>query len=287
MKTLKTLLAILGAIALAVIIISIVAGISRTGMTGQKVAVVNVEGIITDPFDVNMQLREYAEREDVSAVVVRIDSPGGAVGPSQEIYSEVLRLRKKKPVVASMGAIAASGGYYIAAAADKIVANPGTLTGSIGVIVEFINAEELLTKIGLKGYVVKSGKYKDVGSPFRSIDKDEEKLIQAVIDDVHGQFVEAVAKGRKKKTEEVALIADGRVLSGSQAKALGLVDEFGGLQDAIELGARLAGVDGEPKVIYPPKKFDLFKAVMGEGAGSVADILSGLRLMYLTPVPGK
>ena len=182
------------------------------------------------------RLKVLEERDDVKAIVVRIDSPGGAVGPSQEIHGEIKRLREKKKVVASMGTIAASGGYYTAVAADKIVANPGTITGSIGVIVEFFNAEELLQKIGLKGYVVKSGKFKDVGSPLRKMEDEERKLLQAVIDDVNDQFIEAVAEGRNLKPEDVRAIADGRIFTGPRQRK-GPYRRARGLSRAIKLGA--------------------------------------------------
>jgi len=178
---------------------------------GDKVAVVEVEGIITEPESINKQIREFGERDDIKVIVVRINSPGGGVGPSQEIYREIKRVSAKKKVIASMGAVAASGGYYIAAAANKIIANPGTITGSIGVIMEFANAEELLSKIGFKGYVIKSGEYKDIGSPLRSMKEDEKRLLQNVIDDVHRQFVDVVAENRKLKVDVVKKIA--RMLS--------------------------------------------------------------------------
>ena len=188
-----------------------------------------------------------------------------------------------------MGAVAASGGYYAAVAANKIMANPGTITGSIGVIVEFINAEGLLGKIGLKGYVVKSGEFKDVGSPFREMKDKEKELIQSLINDVNGQFIKAVAEGRGLKIEEVEKIADGRIFSGSQAKELKLVDEFGGLSDAITLGARLAGIEGEPEVIYPGRRqLNIWKAFTGGAAvQSLAELFTGLRVMYMIENPAR
>ena len=153
-----------------------------------------------------------------------------------------------------MGSVAASGGYYIACASDRIVANPGTITGSIGVIMEFTNIEELFKKIGIKGVVLKSGEHKDIGSPFREMTPDEKKIVQDVIDNVHQQFIEAVAKGRKMDREKVVQIADGRILTGEQAKQLGLVDEMGNLQDAIDVAAKMVGIVGKPNVIYPKKE---------------------------------
>lgn len=287
---LRNLLAAFGAVFIAIILVSIAVGvIAGRGIGADKVAVVELDGIIAEPTDFTRELRELGERADIKAVVLRIDSPGGAVGPSQEIHREIERLREKKTVVASMGTIAASGGYYAAVAAHKIVANPGTITGSIGVIIEFFNVQELLGKLGLKGYVVKSGRFKDVGSPLREMDEEERELLQSVIDDVNSQFVEAVAEGRGLPPEAVKRLADGRIFSGAQAKAEGLVDELGGLHDAIELGARLAGIEGEPEVIYPRKKsVGFWKALMGDASvDKLTELLSGLRLMYLMPNPAR
>lgn len=252
-----------------------------------KVAVVRLQGIIIDPTEINEQLREVGERDDVKAVVLRIDSPGGAVGPSQEIYGEVKRLSKSKVVVASMGAVAASGGYYAAVASNKIVANPGTITGSIGVIVEFINAEELLNKLGIKGYVVKSGQFKDTGSPLRGMTDAERKYLQEVVNDVNRQFVRAVASGRNLKVEDVEKIADGRIFTGAQAKELGLVDSLGGLADSIVLSAQLAGLKEKPEVVYFEKKgFGFLRTLVDESiARGLAGMFTGLRIMYLTPNP--
>lgn len=287
---LRNILAAFGAVVLSVIILAVLIGIfTGGGVTGDKVAVVDIMGVITDPYEVNQTLRELADRDDVKAVVLRIESPGGAVGPSQEIHGEVLKLKEKKTVVASMGSVAASGGYYTAVAAEKIVANPGTITGSIGVIVEFINAKELLGKIGLKGYVVKSGKYKDVGSPLREMEKEEREYLQALINDVNGQFISAVAEGRGLKPEEVRRLADGRIFTGAQARELKLVDELGGLSDAIDLGASLAGIEGAPDVIYPIRQKMSFWKTFSGGASldKLAELFTGLRVMYMIENPAR
>lgn len=288
----RNVLAAVGAFVLVMLALALVITV-LSGKDGfalhDKVAVIEIQGVIVDPADITQELRELADRDDVKAVVVRIDSPGGAVGPSQEMYSGISRLKEKKPVVASMGSIAASGGFYAAVAANKIVANPGTITGSIGVIIEFMNAEELLNKIGLKGYVVKSGRYKDVGSPLRKMEKDETELLQSVIDDVNRQFIRAVATGRNMKEEDVARIADGRIFSGAQALDRGLVDRLGDLTDAINLSAELAGIKGKPHVIYPEKKASgLWKVLFGESLNkNITELFSGLRIMYLTPKPDR
>ncbi len=219
-----------------------------------RVAVIEINGVITQSRSVIDKLVSYRDNEKVKAIVLRIDSPGGGVGPAQEIHEEVLKTREKKVVVASMGSVAASGGYYIACGAHKILANPGTITGSIGVIIEFANIEELLGKIGLKSVVIKSGKYKDILSPARELRDEERALLQEVIDTVHGQFINAVSRGRNLPVEKVTEIADGRILSGEQALRLGLVDSLGNLQDAIQMAAEQAGISGKPTVIYPEKR---------------------------------
>jgi len=247
---------------MAVVCLSALFAVSRFGplmdagiMGGSdKIAVIEVEGLITQSRPFIEKLSSYGENDRIKAVVLRIDSPGGGVGPSQEMYEEVVKLRGKKTIVASMGSVAASGGYYLACGAHKIVANPGTITGSIGVIIEFANVEELLGKIGLKSVVIKSGTYKDVLSPVRQMQDDERRLIQGVIDDIHGQFINAVAAGRELPRQQVAALADGRIFSGEQAQKLGLVDALGNLQDALKIAAELAGIAGKPEVVYPEKK---------------------------------
>lgn len=224
-----------------------------------RVALVRIEGVILDARETVGELKRFGDNASVKAIVLRIDSPGGGVVPSQEIHDAVRRVRSNtnKAVVASMGTVAASGGYYIAVATDRIMANPGTLTGSIGVIMETANLEGLLDKLGVKGVVVKSGKFKDVGSPLRKMTDEELKVLQTVMDDVHDQFIEAVAEGRSMELAETRAIADGRVFTGRQAKELKLVDELGDLDDAIQLAADLAGIEGEPQVVEPRKRFSI------------------------------
>jgi len=225
---------------------------------GERVALVEVEGIILDADDVVRQLKEHLENSAVKAVVVRINSPGGVVAPTQEIYDALGRLRDEgKPVVASLGSVAASGGYYIASAADQIVANPGTLTGSIGVIMQLTNLEGLFKKVGLRYEIVKSGKYKDIGSFSRPMTNEERAILQSLMDDVHDQFVEAVANGRGLDRTVVLSLADGRIFSGRQAKELNLVDELGGREEAIQAAASLAGITGKPKLLVPRRRFSI------------------------------
>ena len=241
---------------------------------GDKIAIVEVKGVISQSSGIIEELQQYVDDRDVKAIILRIDSPGGGVGPSQEIYREVMKIRPKKKVVTSMGSVAASGGYYIASASDLIVANPGTITGSIGVIMQFSNFEELLKKIGIKGVVLKSGEHKDIGSPFREMTQEEKKIMQEVLDNVHQQFIQAVADGRKLDRAKVAEIADGRILTGEQAKNLGLVDQMGNLQDTIEITAKMVGISGKPNVIYPKKRLSIWELLMRDMACAVIDVLN-------------
>ena len=242
----------------------------------EKVALVKVEGVLITASQIVDEINEYADDSSIKAIIIRIDSPGGGVVPSQEIYNAVLNARKerKKKVVISMGSVAASGGYYIAAAADRIVANPGTLTGSIGVKMEFANVEKLLEKIGIKGMVVKAGEYKDIGSPYRDMSEQEKKLLQAVIDDVHVQFIEAVSKGRNLPEAEVRAIADGRILTGRQALQLKLVDQLGDLDDSIAAAAELVGIKGKPKVVKKEKKVPFLEYFKEETASWLSEIVT-------------
>jgi protease-4 len=230
------------------------------GWLGPRVAIVEVEGLILDVEDLLRELRRHRDNPQVRAVVVRINSPGGVVGPSQELHQALRRVREGgKPVVASLGAVAASGAYYIAVAADRIYANPGTLTGSIGVIMQMANLEHLMKKVGVDYVVVKAGQYKDLGNIARPMTPEERRVLQALLDDVHAQFIAAVAEGRRMDRAQVAQFADGRVFSGLQARNLGMVDELGGLEDAVNAAARLAGLPVPPAVIPPRRRFDLFE----------------------------
>jgi len=249
------------------------------------IGLVEVKGMILDSRDTVRQLRHFLKKDDIKAVVLRVDSPGGVVAPSQEIYDEVRKFAAKKKIVVSMGSLAASGGYYISAPATLIYANPGTITASIGVIIKLSNIEALMDKIGIKATVIKTGKFKDSGSPVRELTKEDRAMFQSVIDSTHNQFVKAVASGRKLPEDEVRKIADGRVLSGEQALALGLVDRLGTLQDAIEEAGRLAGIKGEPEVILPPKRKLNYLDLLSDGVeetfeGALNKAGRGMQLMY-------
>jgi protease-4 len=253
--------------------------------TEDRIALIRIEGVIVDSQATVGELKKFGENPSIKAIVLRIDTPGGGVVPSQEIYDAVKRVRNKsnKAVIASMGSVAASGGYYIAAATDRIVANPGTLTGSIGVIMETANLEGLLQKIGVEGVIIKSGKYKDVGSPLRKMSAEERGLLQAVMDDVHKQFIEAVAEGRSLELRAAQVLADGRIFTGRQAKEAKLVDELGDLEDAIQLAAEVVGIEGEPKVVEPRRRFS-FRELLDSKLSMVwpkLDVQPGVSLKYL------
>ena len=221
---------------------------------GEKVGIIEVNGIIAESKNVLNQLKRFREDNSIKAIVVRINSPGGAVGPSQEIYREIRKTSAVKKVVASMGTIATSGGYYIAAGANGIIADPGTITGSIGVIMGFTNYEELLHKIGLVPIVVKSGKYKDIGSPVRKMKPEERKILTDFADKIHKQFINDVIDGRKMDRKKVEALADGRIFTGQESKKLGLIDRLGNLEDAIEWAGRLGGITGKIATVYAKEK---------------------------------
>ncbi|MBI3768054.1 MAG: signal peptide peptidase SppA [Deltaproteobacteria bacterium] len=256
---------------------------------GGRVGVVEVTGVIATSDDVVEALRSFEHAPSVKAVVVRVDSPGGGVAASQEIYHAIRELRAKKPVVASLGGVAASGGYYVASACDAIVANPGSLTGSIGVIMEMGNVQELLQKIGVQAEVLKAGTYKDMGSPVRPLTDDERAIFQHMIDSVHTQFITAVADGRKMDEAKVRALADGRIYSGEQAHELGLVDSLGGFQDAIATAAERGGIVGEPNVSHAslghePWWWRLLFSFAPAGLFPIRPAL-GLQLLYGGPFP--
>lgn len=217
---------------------------------GPKIAVIELIGPIYDHRDVVRQFKKYGDDDDISGILFRVESPGGGVAAAQEIYAEVKRVREAGTVVvASLGTVAASGGYYVACAADTIVANPGTMTGSIGVIIGLPNYVKLLRKIGVDMSTIKSGRYKDTGSPFRTFTTEDSTYLQDIVDDVHAQFVRVVAHERGLDSAAVAQLADGRVFTGSRALSLRLVDVLGSYEEALDLVASMAGIVGKPKVV--------------------------------------
>jgi protease-4 len=247
-------------------------GRSSDSFDGEAVGVVEIEGAIADARETIENIRQFREDDDIKAIVVRIDSPGGAVGPSQEIYREIRKTIGKKKVVASMGAVAASGGYYIACAADGIMANPGTITGSIGVIMGYTNFEKLLDKIGMVPVIIKSGPYKDTGSPTREMRDDERELLQTIISSIHQQFITAIAEGRKMDRAQVEASADGRVFTGEDAKTRGLVDRLGNFEDALAWAGELGGIAGDVVPVYArDKKLSFLRYLM---SASISDLMA-------------
>jgi len=234
-------------------VVLVIFGPSSNLSFGNKVGVISIEGPIVGSEPILSQLVRFKKDKRLKAIILRINSPGGRVGPSQEIYREIRKTIKTKKVIASIGGLGASGGYYIASAANKIVANPGTITGSIGVIMEFIQLQDLLKKIGVSLEVLKSGEFKDIGSPHRKMSEQEKELLKELIFDIQDQFVKAVARGRNLSVEKVQGIADGRIFSGAKAKELGLVDLLGNFQDAVDLAKKMTGIKGEVTLVYPKK----------------------------------
>jgi len=272
------LLFFIGMVFFAVIYgLSVLQGEGGSFSLREKVGVVRIEGMIGDNAEIIDQISEFADDDDIRAVVLRIDSPGGGVASSQEIYQAVRQLRNNKKVVVSMGSIAASGGYLIATAADRIMANPGTITGSISALMHFANVEELLKKVGVRASVVKSGKFKDIGSPIREMTPEERELVQVIVNDIYDQFVTTVSENRKIPLEKVVKLADGRIFSGRQALDLHLVDELGGLQDAVLLAGRLAGIKGKPAIEYAVKKRTSLWKYLVENMASILSEKIGLR----------
>jgi protease IV len=263
-------------------------GSSSFSFAGNQVAVLDLEGVIVDSKEFVDQLNNYGRSGGVRAVVVRINSPGGGVAAAQEIYEAVKKFRAvtRKKVVVSMSSVAASGGYYVACAADRVFANPGSITGSIGVIVEWYNYGDLLKWAKLQDVVFKSGEFKDSGSPSRQLTDAEKIYFQNLIDNMYGQFVAAVAMSRRMSEPDVRKIADGRVFTGLEAKNNGLVDELGTLEDAIAAAGKMAGIIGEPGVVRPVKrKITIFDILLGD-ARSVLSLNSDrseshIRFQYL------
>jgi len=245
---------------------------------GDKVGVVEIKGLITEPEATIKALQDFRYNQKIKAVVIRIDSPGGAVGASQELYEEILRLNQEKPVVASLATVAASGGYYASLGARHIVANPGTVTASIGVIMKVPNIEGLLEKLGIKTTVVKSGTFKDLGSITRDMTEDERALLQGVMQDIQKQFVTAVAKSRNLPEDQISAIADGRIMTGHQALDAKLVDQLGNFSVAVDKAASLAGIEGRPELVYPKKdRISIMRELLQEeGAKTLGNALRQL-----------
>jgi protease-4 len=277
----KFLIIVLVLFVVAIVVSLVLVLFQKNIPIGERIALVRVEGPILDSKDIIDELKGHVKDPSIKAIVLRIDSPGGAVAPSQEIYEEIRKAVTKKKIVVSMGSVAASGGYYIAAPATRIVANPGTLTGSIGVIMEIPNVEGLMNKIGVKTEVIKSGRHKDIASVFRGIKKEEREILQGVLDNVHEQFIKAVAEGRKMLIEDVQRIADGRVFTGEQALKAGLVDEIGNLEDAVKAAAKLTGIKGEPSVVSKEERFSLIHMLRNKMPKEFSDMVPSVKIKYM------
>ena len=260
----KKIIVIIVSVIVGFFFLSIIINLLFGGMSfGPKVAVLDISGVITKSDATIQRIHTYRDAPNVKAIVLRINTPGGSVAPVQEVFAELNKL--DKPIVASMGSTAASGGYYIACAADTIVANPGTLTGSIGVIMQFTKMKGLYDKVGLEQQIIKSGQFKDAGSAFRDLTDEEKAALQETVDDVYNQFVDAITQSRAEHLtrDEIVQLADGRIFSGKQAQAHKLVDQLGNLQDAIKIAGKLGNIDGTPKVLRTQRKKSLLETILG------------------------
>lgn len=253
----KTTHIVIIVIIIVAVIIGLSIGLGMRGFTAHgNVGVVEIEGTIISSEDIVKDLKMFCENSSIQAIVIRVNSPGGIVAATQEIYDQIVRAKEKKKIVVSMGVVAASGGYYVALPADVIVANPGTITGSIGVIMELPIIEDLLNKIGIDVEVIKSKEYKDIGAPYRRMGDTEREILQDVIMDMYNQFVETTAQARNLPKDSVLKFADGRIITGKLAKEIGLVDTLGSFEEAIKIAGGLVGIE-KPRIVYPPEKFSL------------------------------
>jgi len=257
------------------------------GGFGDRVAVVEVFGGIYDSESVVRQLKKWGNSGSVSAIILHVDSPGGTVAPTQEIYNEILRVREEegKIVIVSMSSVAASGGYLISCAADKIMANPGTITGSIGVIMQFMTGDKLLDKIGVNYERIQAGKLKAVGAFDRDMMPEEREMLQAMVMDAYEQFIDVVVEGREMERYDVYPVANGSVYTGRQALELGLVDTLGGFEDAVRLAADMSGITGKPRIVKemrPQKGFwDFMGSMFGEVREMTSGNMTGPKVLYL------
>ncbi len=241
--------------------------------SGDRIALVDLKGVIASSEEFNRQVKKYREDRSIKAILVRIDSPGGGVVASQEMYEELRKARDSgKPVVVSMGSLAASGGYYVACGGSRLVANRGTLTGSIGVISEFLQVRQALDKLGIDVKIVKSGRLKDAGTPTRPMTETDEKYFQSLMDEVHRQFISVVRDERKLSQEKVVALADGRVFTGEQAVQEKLVDTLGTFEESVAIAAQLAGITGEPSIVKERKRVTFWNNVFGDVGETMKDL---------------
>jgi len=257
----KAWIVILSVIVLVIIVFLTVEHLQ--GPSGDRIGVVEIEGVISGSKEVMDDIVDFKDDASIKGVILRINSPGGGVGPTQEIYREVVKLKEKKKVYVSMGTTCASGGYYIASAGQKLYANPSTITGSIGVIMELMNVEDVLKKIGLKSNTIKAGEYKDTGSPFRPMTPEERAYMDGIVTNIYDQFTKDVATGRKMNVETVKKLAEGRIYTGTMAKDVGLVDAIGNFYDTVDAMKADLRIKGKPVLVYPEKPFSLVRWIFG------------------------
>jgi protease-4 len=277
----KTFFLLAGFFLVLAVISAIIALLQREMPLRDRIALVRIEGPIITSKSAVEEIKGYAKDKSIKAIVLRVESPGGGVVASQEIHNEVKKAADVKKVVVSMGSVAASGGYYVSVPASQIIANPGTITGSIGVIMEIPNIKGLMDKIGVTTEVIKSGRHKDLASVFRGIGREEREILQGVMDDVHQQFIQAVAEGRKLPPERVRKIADGRVFSGRQAKEAGLIDDLGDLEYSLSAAAKMVGIKGEPEVVTKKERGTLMQLLDSAFGDRVMKVLPQAELKYL------
>jgi protease IV len=251
------------------------------GPSGEKIGVVEIEGMISEAKETMDNIVKFKEDQSIKGVILRINSPGGAVGPTQEIYREVEKLKGTKKVYVSMGSLCASGGYYIASAGEKLYANPSTITGSIGVIMQLTVVEDLMKKIGIKPNTIKAGSMKDAGTPFREMKEDEREYFNQVVENIHAQFIRDISVGRKMQIENVRKLADGRVYTGLQAKELGLVDSIGNFYDTVDALKTTLNIKGKPVLVYTEKPFSLTRWLFSSSVKEIVDQLVSSPFKYL------
>jgi protease IV len=269
-------------VGIAVIFVgALVIGVAAKKGLGDKIGVVEIEGVITQSGDTMEDIVRFKEDDSIKGVIIRINSPGGSVGPTQEMYREVRKLREKKKVFVSMGGVCASGGYYIASAGDKIYANPSTITGSIGVIMEQTVIEDLLKKIGVQANTLKAGEYKDVGSPFRKMKPEEREYLTNILSSIHEQFISDVAAGRGMTLQTAKKVSDGRIYTGIQGKQLKLVDSIGTFYDCRDDLKNTLGIKGKPVMVYGKKPFSFIKWLISSMAHELISQSAGSPFKFL------
>jgi len=279
----KVFIAILG---IVLFLVFVIAALRFVAANTQKIAVIYVNGVISDYVPYVKKISTARKDKSIKAVVLVVDSPGGAVGSSQEIYRALEKLRKEKPLIVSMGNVAASGGYYISVPANVIYANPGTITGSIGVIIQHVNVKSLLNRVGVKVENIKSGKNKDILYPNNDLTDEQKKLLEDTVKDVYEQFLDAIVKYRPIKKEKLREYADGRIFSGRQALKLGLVDKLGNVQDALEEARKLANLKkGQYQIIELTDDKGFLDKLLGSDLGEKINNLLSIKntgIYYLT-----